>query len=453
MKKTIITVLVLLMGTLLPAQAQTEYLLIEDCIELARSNEANARNAELDVRSAIEQRKEARWEFGPKINATGVGFVAANPMIYYGLRDILGTGDNAMNIINAVEEYCLESGIDPYFKGLENGIGLGITALQPVFAGGRIVNGNKLADLGVSAALLQKEVKLQSSEADVEEKYWQVVSLQEKKKTLEESLPIVERLCADARNAAESGLITTADFLELEQTLRDLKAKQSKLKGGLRLAKMDLFNLVGYEYRILQLDSIELASSPLLDYSPDYYYMEPEEMAQGMAESRLLEMQVEAKILQKKITLGESLPQLAVGAGASYSNYVNEFKPNAMAFVMLQIPISDWGKQAHKLRRAENDVQKARNDKEYLDKQLILKAQALWVQMSSAWDELEVLMENSREAQETYERLSLEHGAGLSDTPTLLQAQINARQAKDAAIDAQIAYRSAVDAYLRVCRD
>lgn len=68
---------------------------------------------------------------------------------------------------------------------VKRGIVGGITAVQPVFAGLRIVNGNKLARLGEEVGRLQ----LQKTESEVREQtdayYWQVVSLRDNLSTIE----------------------------------------------------------------------------------------------------------------------------------------------------------------------------------------------------------------------------------------------------------------------------
>jgi basic membrane lipoprotein Med (substrate-binding protein (PBP1-ABC) superfamily) len=68
---------------------------------------------------------------------------------------------------------------------MKNGTIAGITATQPVFAGGQIVNGNRLAKIGEEAAYLQKQLSENEVEKTAEQYFWKIVSLQEKTKTLD----------------------------------------------------------------------------------------------------------------------------------------------------------------------------------------------------------------------------------------------------------------------------
>ena len=55
----------------------------------------------------------------------------------------------------------------------------------PVFAGGRIINGNKLARAGVEASEIQKQISENNVELTATQYYWQIISLKEKQRTLD----------------------------------------------------------------------------------------------------------------------------------------------------------------------------------------------------------------------------------------------------------------------------
>ena len=55
-----------------------------------------------------------------------------------------------------------------------------MTLVQPVFMGGRIVNGNKLANIGKQVSEYQLSLTEDQVEASVNQYYWQIVALKEK---------------------------------------------------------------------------------------------------------------------------------------------------------------------------------------------------------------------------------------------------------------------------------
>ena len=220
-----------------------------------------------------------------------------------------------------------------------------------------------------------------------------------------------------------------------------------KLKSGERLAKMDLFNASGVEYSVLELDAIGLSDDFDELLPPQNYYKDEAEVAASLGESKLLEMNVESKKLEKKMTLGEGLPEVALGASMGYGQVIGNPQANGMLYAVMKVPITDWGKTARKLQRNRNEIEKAVNDKEYLDKQLQLKVRKDWIELQSAWDELQ----SSKDALALSELLESqkreEYKAGLCTMSELLQAQAELVSARSAFVDCQAAYSNALSVW------
>lgn len=145
-----------LLAVLSPAavQAQTG-LTPEMCRSMAVSHNAKMVNAKNAVAEAEQTKKEAFTNYFPIVSATGMGFNADKGMAKMQLQP-----DMAM-------EMC------------KNGLMGGVTAVQPLFAGGQIVNGNKLAGLGVDVSKLQLEKSENDVELTAEQYFWQLVALNE----------------------------------------------------------------------------------------------------------------------------------------------------------------------------------------------------------------------------------------------------------------------------------
>ncbi len=107
---------------------------LEQCQEMAVSYNASLRNATNSVKMAGEMRKEAFTKYFPEISATGFGFIANHDMLQYDLDlpmlQELGFGGVILGLV-------------------KKGIADGVQALRPVWMGGEIVTGNRLACLGV----------------------------------------------------------------------------------------------------------------------------------------------------------------------------------------------------------------------------------------------------------------------------------------------------------------
>ena len=451
MNKLITSILTAFVLACSAMQAQIVPVSLEECLKLGLENDAAIRNTRLDLAAAREQRSEARWEYLPRISATTFGYWSVHPLLKVTVKDVIGNSDAANEINNRIQEYAQDNGLKTVYTALKQGFGASATVFQPVYAGGRIVNGNRLATLGVEAASLQSRIKERQEASGIERKYWSVVALQEKMNTLIQAQSLLDTLARDAGAAFAAGLLTSADVRPVRERQDELKAAAVKLRGGLRLAKMDLFNAVGYRYSMLGLDSLVLSDSLDSLMAPSVYII-PDGQAVRSDESVLLGIQVQARELERKMSVGESLPQLMVGASCSYSNMMGNdvMRSNAVGFVSLQIPITDLGKAAHRARRLEYEVQKARNDRDYLDAQLLLRRRMMQLEMETAWDALEIAKSRESDARNDALTAEAEYRSGRGTLSDWLRAELDLRTALEDGISRCIEYRNAVRAYLYV---
>lgn len=459
MKKTVLAALAAL--TCIAAPAQELRLTLEECREMALQNNSSAVGAALDLEAARYQKQEAFAEYFPRVSAMGFGFWAFDPLLEIGVKDIFGNNDFSNNLQGLIDSYAPMYGLPTSYTTLSRGYLAGVSVMQPIFAGGRIVNGNRLAALGVEAAGLQQEVQRRSTSDEIEGYWWQVVSLQEKRELLAGSKEFVDTLFRDVTAAYEAGLVTEDELLQVKLARNELLSNEVQLDNGLKLAKMNLLNSIGQSYTVISanaseerpyIDSIVLADEEGLPGPPEAYYVDEESIAASMEETRLLELQVEAAELQKKMALGEALPQLAVGATYGYYDFTGKGDFNGLAFATVQIPISDWGKTSAKMKRLQTQVDKAASQRDYLQSQIILGVRQSWVELNSAWSQYQLALDSEAAAEASFGRVERNYEAGMVTIAELLQSQTSLRQASDKRADALNSYRQALRKWLDLAR-
>lgn len=459
MKKTVLAALAAL--TCIAAPAQELRLTLEECREMALQNNSSAVGAALDLEAARYQKQEAFAEYFPRVSAMGFGFWAFDPLLEIGVKDIFGNNDFSNNLQGLIDSYAPMYGLPTSYTTLSRGYLAGVSVMQPIFAGGRIVNGNRLAALGVEAAGLQQEVQRRSTSDEIEGYWWQVVSLQEKRELLAGSKEFVDTLFRDVTAAYEAGLVTEDELLQVKLARNELLSNEVQLDNGLKLAKMNLLNSIGQSYTVISanaseerpyIDSIVLADEEGLPGPPEAYYADEESIAASMEETRLLELQVEAAELQKKMALGEALPQLAVGATYGYYDFTGKGDFNGLAFATVQIPISDWGRTGAKMKRLQTQVDKAASQRDYLQSQIILGVRQSWVELNSAWSQYQLALDSEAAAEASFGRVECNYEAGMVTIAELLQSQTSLRQASDKRADALYSYRQALRKWLDLAR-
>lgn len=429
-----------------PASAQD--LSLQECLRMASENDPYLCNARLDTRASQLRKQEAFCEFFPSASVNAIGFHALNPLLRIGVRDVLGNSDAALGIVDYVNTVAPMYGINPVYETLQFGYGATLGITQPVFAGGRIVNGNRLAGLGIEAARVQESLQEKNTALEVEKKYWQLVSLQEKSVTLDQALQMLDTLSGDLSSLRAAGIVTDSEVQQLRLRHGELRKERLRLKGGLRLAKMDLFNSIGLDYSYTLIDDIRVVSLPERLDPPQTYFIPEEQQAAATGEAQLLELQLKAKELEKKMILGEALPSLGIGASAGYGHYIGDGSFNGIVFAMLKLPLSDWGKTSRKLQRQDTEILKVANEKKYLDAQLVLRSRQRWLELELAWEQMLLSEENLAYAEDELSRCQGSFEAGLVTLSELMQAQTTLRQAQDSLIDDRIAYKTAIAEYL-----
>lgn len=435
----------------------TKEISLEQCQQMALENNPYVLNSDLDIWAAQAQKREAVAEYFPKVSINALAFYAFDPLLEIGVKDIFGDNDFSNNLNNTFNNMAAQYGFDPVYSTLKQGVTATVSAVQPIFAGGRIVNGNKLAALGIEAARLKREVQLRTTSEDIEKGYWQVVSLEEKMRTLDQMESLVDTLYKDVNAAVAAGLATENDLLQVRLQKNKVRSGKIQVKNGIRLAKMNLFNSIGLQYNpysTIQKDSIPYIDDIRLTdrledlEAPDAYYRPEEEIAARQAETRLLDLSVRSKKLEKKMTVGETLPQIGVGASYGYGNIIDKGQMNGAVFATVQIPLSDWGKTARKIQRYDYQIQKAENERDYLNAQIILQIRQLWLDLTASWEQLMVSQESVETARVSVDQLEAQYKAGMSPLSELLQAQTQLQESSNEYIDQCIAYRTALQAYL-----
>ena len=120
-----------------------------------------------------------------------------------------------------------------------------VNAIQPVFTGGRIINGNRLATLGVEVSEFKGKMTNDEILLKTEEQYWQIVCLEEKAKTIDSYEALLRNLSGQVEDAFKSGLALKNDVLKVNLKLSEVLLNKTKLENGRKLALMAFCQYTG----------------------------------------------------------------------------------------------------------------------------------------------------------------------------------------------------------------
>ena len=436
MKNTIVLVcLLLLMSSLFAQQHDSLRLSVQDCIDLALENNIELKNSQLEVNKAKATKNEARAEYFPTISAQAVAFDALNPMLTFGIEDI----DNAQLrqlLYSLYAEYGANMGLDKEYSFIQNGVILNAMATEPIYAGGRIRNGNKLAKLGIEAAETQAKVKEDEVRLQTETLYWQIVALQEKLATLDQLDRLLDTLDKDLSGAIEAGLAMPTDQFKLKVKQNESQLNRKKVTDGITLLKMALGQYIGADWQTLT-----LVDTLGLETEPSAYFQLAETAVAHRNESHLLDLSLKAEDLKKKMTLGEALPSLMVGGSTSYHTIFENSKPNAMVFAVLQVPITDWHKTSIRLKKHDLDAEMAENTRRYLTEKMEMQTNQAWFNLEQSWLRITMAQTALNDAEANLKVTEDYYEAGLVALSDVLEAQTLLKQSRDELTDSRVEYR------------
>ena len=441
MKKIIATVVCLVCCDVIAAQQHP--LTLQQLKDSALSHNIAMRQSQLDIDAAREQRREALTKYFPQVSATGAWFNANRGMAKMDIdpQEFISPELGMMMAQSLPPEILATMGAPMSMTMMKNGTIGALTAMQPVFAGGQIVNGNRLARVGEEASLLQRQLKQKDVERQVEQYYWQLVTLEQKQKTIDAVDSLLASIHKDVEVAVRAGVAMRNDLLQVELRRGDIESQRLKLRNGIAIIKLLLGQYCGlHESEELRVKSEEFASA--VDSSPETGAEANSSLftlhssLQSLPEYQLLEKQVEATALQKKMAVGGLLPSVAVGAGYNYHNLLDNNRTFAMIFATVSIPISDWWGGSHAVKRKKLEHQKALEELSDNAQLLSIRMQKAANDVSEARQQLDIARHSIEQAEENLRIVRNQYKAGVGTMSDLLEAQLLYQQTLDKRVDA-----------------
>jgi outer membrane protein TolC len=412
----------IMMLTCASAYAQQLFTL-DSCKRLALRNNTKVQNARLSVAAAAETAKEAFAGYFPNVSAAGAGMIFSTPL----MTQTVATGYPPPNDMAEVEIF-------------KSGLIGGVTAVQPLFAGGQIVNGNRLARMGLEVSRLRQQVTDSEALLITERYFWQLVALKEKTKTVAEAETMLRRMQSDVKAAVDAGVATYNDLMRMELELNRLAASHLSIENGTNILKMAFGQHIG-----LDPDSFDIRQPDLADLALPDEKTDDSLALRHLPEYRLLEKSVDAARLQLKTEIGKNLPAVAIGAGYSHlytdiGKSVEMEKKFGMIFATLSIPLSGWWGGSHAIKRKRIELQAAENTRRESAELLRLRMRQLASELDEACQQV-ILARKSIAVAEASVRLSENsYKAGISILSDLLDARNLLQQSRDRYVEAAAAY-------------
>ena len=401
-------------------QQQSKVYSLDECIAEAVKNNLTLRNADNEIAMSSEQRKEAFTKYFPTVSATGGGFISNQGLMQMEL--------GGMGVSLA-----------------KNGLVGGVTAMQPVFAGGQIVNGNKLAKVGEDVSRLQRSMSENEVRLSAEQYYWNIVMLKEKLHTLDQVEKQLVRVEADAQAAVDAGIRNRNDLLQVQLRKNETRTSRIQVENAEATMRDLLAQVMGHPNETIDVCS----NADAKPEAPQQFYQSPESSLPLTNEYQLLDKQIEANKLLYKLAAGKNLPSVAVGGGYLYNNVMDKSQSNLMGMFTVSVPISSWWGGSHDMKRQKLQVANSENEKRDKGELLMVKMRKAWNDMNDAYKQVAIARESIAQSEENLRLNTDYYQAGTATMSDLLDAQTLYQQSRDKYVESFTNYEVKKREYLQ----
>lgn len=404
---------------------------VEKCRQMALESSEDVKKGNNALTQSVLDRKIAVSAFLPAIDASG-------SVLYM-------TPDMEM------------SGMEMIMKGTYMA---GVMLTQPIYAGGKILTGTKMAEMGANAAAEQLRMAKASVIYDADNAYWTYVAVLQKQEMMDVLAAQLDTLFSQIGVASSAGMATDADLLTVKAKRSEVEYQVRKVANGVALCKMALCRVVGVPF------DTEIAVEDVA-VPEDFTRMGTDNVSvSDRPEMRLLETSLEISRMQVRMTRGDYLPTLALvggycpygnikmktmvdAGGGNYVPYTQKIGQDmGVAMLSLSIPIFKWGQGYNKVRKAKIDVDNAALNMQKNGRLMELQANQAAFNLSDSYNLIEAARDGKAQADENLRVTENRYHASMCPLSDYLDAQFQWQQARSNLIEAFTQSRIAETDYL-----
>jgi outer membrane protein TolC len=336
----------------------------------------------------------------------------------------------------------------------------GLNVVQPIYTGGKITAGKKLANIGREVSQQQLRLSRMDVLSSADQAYWSLVSVAGKEKMLRSYVAQMDTLYAQIQRTVNIGMATQNDLLRVESRRSEIQYNLKKVINGRNLCRLALCRVIGVD----EGTEIEPTDSAVVVTEPGVMYND----ISNRPELEMLNLAINANEQQVKMAKADYLPtiglslgyfrygnikavtsyQLADGTVGSMSSTTNDGL--GLAMLSVKIPIFNWGVTGKKVKKATYDLAKSQLDLEKNKRLLSIEVQQAINNVNDGYELIGAATVALRQARENLQNMQARYKVSMCPIIDLLDAQSQWQQAESNLIEARAQYRVYETEYLRV---
>ncbi len=361
------------------------------------------------------------------------------------LAALLGQSPTLQGIMGGIEGAGNGIGqhvVDEFRSDTRNLFAGAVVVTQPIFMGGAIVALNKMADIGEEMAANSADSKHQQTLYQIDQAYWQVVSLRHKQKLAQGYLDLIKKLDSDVQKMIREGVATRSEGLSVSVKVNEAEMTLMKVNDGLTLSRMLLCQLCGLPVNeqvvLIDEEKEELETVPAAPQA------NVEQAMESRPELRILQNMVDLNKQTTNMLKAGNLPQVALMGGYAFSNpnlyngFQRKFGGVWNIGILVRVPVWNWGDVAYKVRASKGAGAIARLELDEAREKIQLQVNQSTFHVNEANKTLQLAKASVERANENLRTANLGFQEGVISSTTVMEAQTAWLQAASQKIDAEI---------------
>lgn len=309
----------------------------------------------------------------------------------------------------------------------------GISLTQPIYAGGKIVAGNRMAAVGKKISEEQLRASRMDVIAESEKSYWTYVAVLSKVEMTQSYLNMLDSVYALTNDAVEVGLQSANTLLRVNTRRSELVYRLNQARAGADVCRLALCRLIGLA------DSVSIVPVETVNGIPRLPGMMTD--IENRPETRILTHMVDLRKHEVSLTRGDFLPTVGVLLGwNAYGNmkmkgwaqdmegnpmpYTSTISNNGfMGIIAVEVPLFHWGEGIKKVRKAKLEVENARLTLERNRRLMELESRQAYSNLEVGVELIKSAEIAMSEAEDNLRMMKEQYEVGLITLTDLLEAQ------------------------------
>ena len=320
--------------------------------------------------------------------------------------------------------------------GTDHTIVYGLSFQQPLFLGGAVWSGYKMAKNGFNIAEASLETARQDVLLQSTTTYYGLLFSKSVVRVMEQAYNTAQENLDQVNTLRSVGHASDFDVLRAEVQVANLLPALTSAKNGAKIAESQLLMVLGIDEhtQIIPLDSLKFVLHNYSDTTLEQLY---DRALLNRPDIRIMEQQ--KNIMQRQVTLARSgfLPSLTFQTNLQYQGMKNEFDftdedifRSSNSSISLSIPLFSGFKTAGKIQQAKAAVRETDYQQDALYKAVKLEVEAAYLAIIEKEQAVLTQSKIIDQAAEALRLARLRYGEGLSTQLDVMNAESALNQAR-----------------------